>query len=55
MQPSRAFHLGAALETYHTEFNLVTNLLMDRGTDQSGAIGDLETVSLENMRLFEEA
>ena len=39
--------LMAALETYHTEFNLVTNLLMDRGTNQSGAVGDLETVSLE--------
>jgi len=39
--------LMAALETYDTEFNLVTNLLMDRGTNQSGAIGDLEIVSLE--------
>jgi PAS domain S-box-containing protein len=44
---AKSRQLLAALETYHTEFNLVTNLLMDRGTNQSGAIGDLEIVSLE--------
>jgi signal transduction histidine kinase len=44
---ARARQLMDALDTYDTEFNLVTDLLMDRGTNQSGAIGDLETVSLE--------
>jgi PAS domain S-box-containing protein len=39
--------LMAALDTYGTEFNLVTDLLMSRGANQSGTIGDLEKVSLE--------
>lgn len=38
--------LEAALQTYRDEFNLVTSLLGERGTNTSGIIGELESISL---------
>lgn len=38
--------LRAALQTYRDEFNLVTSLLGERGTNTSGVVGELEQISL---------